>query len=444
MVKTRKTIKTVAAFIGRAVLTMDGDMKRILLKLGVVVLFVLAFVPGAAFALGPYKILFVGNSYFDVNNVGAQMAGIAADKGISVETEIVFIGGGTIEMHWNQGKALQRIQAGGGTHVGFLPFWWMQGSTPQRELQYLNLFLPYVKNINATPVIMDSWLWYYAADPARAFNGVDQNQANIDYQWIADQAKVATVVPVGQAWQRNFADAHKIELYAADNQHALNAGTYLEAATFFAKLTGVSPIGSTWLPPRGFYGDYLNAGQRDYLQEIAWATVVATTSTTAPAVPSTPDTQVPTPSSTGSGNGVTDSNTTVSSGTSPEPVTPASSSTDNVTGAVSDSSGGGGGGCFIATAAFGSYLAPEVRVLKDFRDKHLLTNSLGQRFVSFYYQVSPPLADYIAHHHGVRSITRYALTPLVYSIKYHLIPPGCALLLVVLSFLLLRRRGRKA
>jgi hypothetical protein len=98
--------------------------------------------------------------------------------------------------------------------------------------------------------------------------------------------------------------------------------------------------------------------------------------------------------------------------------------------------GSGGGGCFIATAAFGSYLEPEVRVLRRFRDRYLLTNVPGRVFVDWYYRTSPPIADAIAANAMWRAATRAALTPLVYGVKY----PMAAVCLLLLGAISLRRR----
>jgi hypothetical protein len=104
--------------------------------------------------------------------------------------------------------------------------------------------------------------------------------------------------------------------------------------------------------------------------------------------------------------------------------------------------GGGGGGCFIATAAFGSYFDPHVKVLREFRDRWLLTNPVGKAFVSYYYQYSPPVADIIRKHESFKSAARWALIPIVYGVEY---PYIMAVLLIIPAGagLAYRRYGRR-
>ena len=53
-------------------------------------------------------------------------------------------------------------------------------------------------------------------------------------------------------------------------------------------------------------------------------------------------------------------------------------------------------GCFIATAAYGSYNDESVLVLHKFKDEKLLSSNIGKTVVSIYYKISPPIANLIA------------------------------------------------
>jgi len=77
------------------------------------------------------------------------------------------------------------------------------------------------------------------------------------------------------------------------------------------------------------------------------------------------------------------------------------------------SSIGGGGGCFVATAAFGSEIESHVRVLRDFRDRYLMSNGPGRTFISLYYRATPPVADFITRHETLRAAVRWSLLPFV-------------------------------
>ena len=106
-----------------------------------------------------------------------------------------------------------------------------------------------------------------------------------------------------------------------------------------------------------------------------------------------------------------------------------------------------GSGCFIATAAYGSRMAKAVNILKEFRDNVLLTNTLGTKLVRMYYNISPPIANYIAKHDGLRSIIRVSLIPLIgiswIALRIGLIPTfGLMFLFGFGLFIITRSRNR--
>jgi hypothetical protein len=75
-------------------------------------------------------------------------------------------------------------------------------------------------------------------------------------------------------------------------------------------------------------------------------------------------------------------------------------------------------GCFIATAVYGSPIAPEVLFLRRFRDEILLPSKLGSLLVDGYYYLSPPLAALISKTKLLRSATKYLLLlPILWLIK---------------------------
>ena len=89
---------------------------------------------------------------------------------------------------------------------------------------------------------------------------------------------------------------------------------------------------------------------------------------------------------------------------------------------IDDGFGGSdGGGCLIATAAFGSELAPQVQKLREIRDTSLLQTELGTAFMNsfndFYYSFSPIIADYERENPIFRELVKIAITPMITSLS---------------------------
>lgn len=82
---------------------------------------------------------------------------------------------------------------------------------------------------------------------------------------------------------------------------------------------------------------------------------------------------------------------------------------------------GNGGGCLIATAAYGSELAPQVQELREVRDNKILQTKSGTAFMSsfneFYYSFSPAVADFERENPAFKEGVKIALTPMLSSLS---------------------------
>ena len=77
-------------------------------------------------------------------------------------------------------------------------------------------------------------------------------------------------------------------------------------------------------------------------------------------------------------------------------------------------------GCLIATAAFGSEMAPQVQLLREVRDNTVLQTESGTIFMmgfnQFYYSFSPAVADYERENPAFKEAVKLTLTPLLASL----------------------------
>ena len=83
----------------------------------------------------------------------------------------------------------------------------------------------------------------------------------------------------------------------------------------------------------------------------------------------------------------------------------------------SDSGGSDFGGCYIATMSYGSYDAPQVLILREFRDRFLNRFGAGRSFIAWYYRTSPNFVEKHRSKKWLHSIIRVPLTGFVVFLK---------------------------
>ena len=74
--------------------------------------------------------------------------------------------------------------------------------------------------------------------------------------------------------------------------------------------------------------------------------------------------------------------------------------------------------CFIATACYGTPMAEEVKILRDFRDQYLMASPMGKAFVRAYNKYGPKAAEFTRDKESLKKIIRLCLKPILRLIKH--------------------------
>jgi hypothetical protein len=203
------------------------------------------------------RVLFIGNSYYGVNNLPDLIYNFGLGLGDTIYYEALTPGGFTAQMHWNDAATKTKIMQGNWDYV-CIQCQSQEPSFSPAQVE-LNTF-PFIKKLDslvqATNTCAETM--YYMTwgrkngdagncasyPPVCTFEGMNQRLRE-SYLLFADSTN-ANVIPVGIAWKNTRDSFPNIELYQADESHPSVAGSYLAAAVFyysiFQKTSSISPF----------------------------------------------------------------------------------------------------------------------------------------------------------------------------------------------------------
>lgn len=184
------------------------------------------------------RVLFIGNSFTIANNLPGIIAAMAAGSGKELDFFPSLIGGARLERHWQEGKALAKIQEGNWDYVVLQE----ESHTPLKDKASMltngALFDAEIHKTKARTLLFMTWI--------RENSRANYPQHAAAYAELSSHLK-ARIVPVGTAWETALSSGHPPDLYNADKHHPSPAGSYLAACVFYRVLYGVP---STGLPNR--------------------------------------------------------------------------------------------------------------------------------------------------------------------------------------------------
>jgi hypothetical protein len=186
------------------------------------------------------RVLFIGNSFTQRNDLPFLIASLAAQRGLGLKHQLISAGGASLKRHWNAGTAVSAIRSGSYDFVVLQEQSTLPVKNAARMADSIRLFDAEIKQDGAKTALFMTWAREHSPQHqpviADAYNSIGQEIG-------------AVVVPVGLAWQRFISKHDSSLLYDADQSHPSLAGSYLAACVFITTLLKASPVGLGELPP---------------------------------------------------------------------------------------------------------------------------------------------------------------------------------------------------
>ncbi len=215
-------------------------------------------------------VLFIGNSYTFANDLPRMFAGLARGGNHPVTTDMVAVGGATLQQHLSRSETRDKIAAERWDFVVLQEQSVIPAIPSLRTAQMYPAVRQFTRTIRARgaqPVLLLTWGRRDGLRDAgyRDFRTM-QAQLTNGYMAIADELRMR-VAPAGVAWQTAAARDTRLALWQADGSHPSEIGSYLTACIVYATVFRESPVG---LPP----SSGLSSEMARRLQELARETVL--------------------------------------------------------------------------------------------------------------------------------------------------------------------------
>ena len=239
--------------------------------------FVLLFCAMLVMGQDSQKVLFIGNSYTEANNLPLIISNIAQSTGHQLEFDSNTPGGCTFRGHCSN-ESMDKIRQGGWDFVVLqeqsqtpsFPQWQVESECFPYAETLVNAIRTY--NPQAVPMFYMTWGRKYG-DPHNAESfpvlGTYEGMDSMIYEryMYMGQTNNAPVCPVGRVWRYLRNNNPEIELYQSDNSHPSKAGSYAAACAFYTMIFEEDPMSIT-------YNYELNAQDADIIRqavhEVVW------------------------------------------------------------------------------------------------------------------------------------------------------------------------------